>query len=366
MSAKLKNIIIVSLAALYLFGAFAICLIKPTSEYSTSERRELESFPELSIETLLSGKFMSKFEDYTLDQFPLRDSFRTWKSILAFYVFGHMDNNDIYLHDGYASKLEYPVKEESINKATGIFESIYNSYLKDTNCKPYFSLIPDKNYFMAEDSGHLALDYEHMTDLLKEKTSYMEYIDITGLLELSDYYKTDTHWRNECIYDVADALASAMGTELKAEYEKAELDNEFYGVYYGQSALPLSSETIYYMTNETLSNVKVFDHENNKEISVFDMNKAFGNDPYEMFLSGSLSLITIENPNATTDKELIIFRDSFGSSITPYLIEGYEKITLVDIRYLSSKMLHMFIEFDDQDVLFLYSTLVLNNAEIFK
>ena len=96
------------------------------------------------------------------------------------------------------------------------------------------------------------------------------------------------------------------------------------------------------------------------------MNKAFGNDPYEMFLSGSLSLITIENPNATTDKELIIFRDSFGSSITPYLIEGYEKITLVDIRYLSSKMLHMFIEFDDQDVLFLYSTLVLNNAEIFK
>ena len=38
-------------------------------------------------------------------------------------------------------------------------------------------------------------------------------------------------------------------------------------------------------------------------MSVYDMQKAYGKDPYEMFLSGSLSLITIENPHAQTDKE---------------------------------------------------------------
>ena len=81
-----------------------------------------------------------------------------------------------------------------------------------------------------------------------------------------------------------------------------------------------------------------------------------------MFLSGSKSLLTIENPNATTDKELIIFRDSFGSSIAPLLAEGYAKITLVDIRYMSPNMLGNFMEFTDQDVLFLYSTGVLNNS----
>lgn len=366
MSSKVKNIVIISLAVLYLFGAFAICLLKPLTEYSISERRELADFPELSVDSLLSGKFMTDFESYTLDQFPLRDSFRTWKSISSFYVFRHKDNNDIYISEGYASKIEYPLDEDSLKNATDTFKFIYEKYLQPNGCKPYFSVIPDKNYFMAEQSGHLALDYDKMYEILKSDTDYMEFIDIKDLLELSDYYKTDTHWRNEKISDVAERIASAMGVELKEKYEIKELDNEFYGVYYGQSALPLPSEKIFYAMNDTLSSAIVYDHENSREIGIFDMDKAYGNDPYEMFLSGSLSLITIENPNASTDKELIIFRDSFGSSIAPYFTEGYSKITIIDIRYISSKLLDKFVEFNGQDVLFIYSTLVLNNSITFK
>ena len=85
-----------------------------------------------------------------------------------------------------------------------------------------------------------------------------------------------------------------------------------------------------------------------------------------MFLSGSLSLITIENPNANTEKELILFRDSFSSSLAPLLIPGYAKITMVDIRYIQSDLLDSWIDFDNQDVLFLYSTLVLNHGELLK
>ena len=81
-----------------------------------------------------------------------------------------------------------------------------------------------------------------------------------------------------------------------------------------------------------------------------------------MFLSGSDALLTIENPNAATEKELVVFRDSFGSSLAPLLATGYAKITLVDLRYLQSDLLGNFIDFENQDVLFLYSTLVLNNT----
>ena len=110
-------------------------------------------------------------------------------------------------------------------------------------------------------------------------------------------------------------------------------------------------------------------------MSIYDMEKAYGKDPYEMYLGGSLSLITIDNPNATTDKELIIFRDSFGSSLSPPLIEGYARITVVDIRYVMSSMLGAFVDmrtgekvldFKNADVLFLYSTLVLNNSSTIK
>jgi len=61
----------------------------------------------------------------------------------------------------------------------------------------------------------------------------------------------------------------------------------------------------------------------------------------------------------------VLFRDSFGSSIAPLFLENYSKITLVDLRYISKDVLENYIEFDKQDVLFLYSTLVLNQ-NIFK
>ena len=62
----------------------------------------------------------------------------------------------------------------------------------------------------------------------------------------------------------------------------------------------------------------------------------------------------------------MIFRDSFGSSIAPLFAESYSKITLVDIRYLPSEMVGRFVTFDNQDVLFLYSTPVLNNSVTMK
>lgn len=77
-------------------------------------------------------------------------------------------------------------------------------------------------------------------------------------------------------------------------------------------------------------------------------------------MSGAVPLISIENPNAKTEKELLIFRDSFGSSIAPLLVENYKKITLIDLRYISSELLDNYIEFNNQDVLFLYSVLILN------
>ena len=80
-----------------------------------------------------------------------------------------------------------------------------------------------------------------------------------------------------------------------------------------------------------------------------------------MFLSGTKALLRIDNPNATTDEELIIFRDSFGSSITPLLAEGYKSIYLVDIRYVMPDLLDRFIDFEGKDVLYLYSALILNS-----
>ena len=139
-----------------------------------------------------------------------------------------------------------------------------------------------------------------------------------------------------------------------------------YGVYYGQLALHGQPDTLYYLNNDVLENCIVYDYENRAENKIYDMEKTTGNDMYEIFLGGSKSLISIENPNAKTDRELVMFRDSFGSSIAPLLAEDYAKITLVDIRYLPVERIGNYIDFKDQDVLFLYSTSVLNHSETLK
>lgn len=365
-SVKIKNRAVALIMAFFFLGLSLLTWCKEADAESESERRKLAQMPKLSLEKIADGEFVEDFEEYTLDQFPFRDGWRALKAVSTYYVFGQKDNHGIYVADGYAAKLEYPLREDGIGRVLERFRYVYEKYMVDTDVKLYLSVIPDKNYFLAKRNGYLAMDYDLFYELVKEKTDYMEYIDITPLLTIEDYYKTDIHWRQEKLEKVAEKMAAQMGVTLTGTYEIKTLDKPFYGVYYGQSALPLAPEEMKYLSNDTLEQCVVYDFQNGKNTAVYDMEKAYGKDPYEMFLSGSVSLIEIENPLAATDRELVIFRDSFGSSLAPLLVEGYAKVTLVDIRYIHPDRLGQYVEFENQDVLFLYSVPVLNHGEAIK
>lgn len=361
-----KEKITVALLAVLFFGICTAVWIHPASEYSESERRALEQFPSMTPDGIADGKFMEEFESYTLDQFPFRDTFRSLKALVSGQVFRKADNNEIYVYDGYAVKMEYPLHEESLENAGSKFEKLYETYLETSKCQIYAAVVPDKNFFLGEKSGHLTMDYDRCFQLMEEEMPYAKRISLEETLEIEDYYQTDIHWRQEQLVDTAKKIGQAMGINLQDTYEMQTLEKGFYGVYFGQSALNLPGERLHYLTNATLEQCTVYNYETGKTTGIYDMPKAEGKDPYELFLSGSVSLLKIENPSAETDKELIIFRDSFGSSLAPLLAEGYRSITLVDIRYIQSDLLGKFIEFDDQDVLFLYSTSILNHSETLK
>ena len=97
----------------------------PAKEISAAERRPLAQWPGIRAETLLNGRFMTEFEDYTLDQFPLRDTFRKIKSLFHFNVLNQSDNNNIYIADGFAVKQEYPLNPESLYHAAERFNYLY-------------------------------------------------------------------------------------------------------------------------------------------------------------------------------------------------------------------------------------------------
>ena len=366
----MKNMRNIGFAALILLWAALVLAgwFGPAKEISDSERRPLAQMPEIKVETILNGKFMGAFEDYSLDQFPLRDTFRKIKSLFHYNVLNMSDNNDIYIADGFAVKQEYPLNHTSLNHALERFDHIYETLLKDSGSDIYFCVVPDKGYYLAESSGHLVMDYKTLFATLEQELSWAEFVDITGTLDAQDYYRTDTHWRQEEILGAAEKLCEALGVAAfeEGELTQVRVERPFYGVYYGQAALPMAAEDLYLMTGEILDGCTVFDHETGKTGAVYDMSKQDSRDLYDLYLSGARALLTIENPNASTDRELVVFRDSFGSSMVPLLVKDYAKVTLVDIRYIASDLVGNFLEFNGQDVLFLYSTLILNSSNSLK
>lgn len=74
------------------------------------------------------------------------------------------------------------------------------------------------------------MDYEKFFALMRQKVDFADYIDLTGTLSLSSYYRTDLHWRQEMLAPTAKALADAMGVSLTVDFTEVTLDTPFYGV----------------------------------------------------------------------------------------------------------------------------------------
>lgn len=360
-----SKIITISLG-LFFFATAALCWLSPAKDYSLSERRKLAQMPAATVQSILNGKFMKDFESYTLDQFPLRKTLRKISAQFSCNVLKQQDHHEIYVVNGSASKLDYPLNENSVQHATDRFQTVYNRYLSESHGNVYHSIVPDKSYFLSHYQNHPSMDYSRLEELVNNSMPYSTYIPIFDTLDENCYYLTDPHWRQEKIQPTAERIAEGLGFSLKETFTTQALDVSFSGAYAGQSALSFPAETIYYQTNSLLERCVVDNKENNTTGGVYDLEKGTGRDPYELFLSGPVSLLTIQNSEGPAGKRLIIFRDSFGSSLAPYLVEGYEEITLIDIRYLALEYLSNFVDFGNADVLFLYSASVLNHSETIK
>lgn len=367
MKNNIKNMVVSFSFILIILGFMLANIVIPDDEFSYSERRRLITIPNFSADKLLRGELVNEFEKYFLDQFVFRDIFRELKALGKYYLFNQKDNNNIYIINGIIEKMEYKLDEKSIFNAAEKLNEIYEKYLNGKNVN--YAIIPDKSYFIAEQKGYLTINYDRMLEIMEQNICNIKYINLFESLTIEDYYKTDIHWRQEKIIKIADLLLKELGSDAKfsnGEYAEHKL-YPFYGSYYGHAALKLEPDTMFYLTNRVIENAVVFDYQSNTFSKVYATNLFNGMDSYDVFLSGAKPLITVYNEECKTNKELLLFRDSFGSSIAPLMLEGYSKITLVDLRYISTDLLKSYIDFSqDQDVLFLYNTQILNNSSMLK
>ena len=87
-----------------IMAAFCIAdFVQEDIFFSESENRILASKPELSKETLLSGEYMEKYEEYVNDQFVSRNTWITLKTYMDILL----QNKSSHSYHFYKRLLEY-------------------------------------------------------------------------------------------------------------------------------------------------------------------------------------------------------------------------------------------------------------------
>lgn len=361
---KLQAVLTVVLLSGAVLGFALTELVRPDEELSRTERRKLAQAPELTWENLSSGDYGEDLETYLSDQFPLRDQLRTAMGAFRTRVLGQKDNNGYYDQNGWLCKREDPLKPEQVQWAADKITTLCDTLLEGSTVR--WAVVPDKSQLSGTE--HPTLDLEALREQIAASVPEgVEEIPLADLLELEDYYRTDTHWRQERIGPVAERILEAFGAQGEERDYEAHTLSGFTGVYYGQAALPSEPEDMVYLTDAVTENALVTSAEVQGTLPMYVLDKFEGLDSYDIFLNGAQAVVTIENPLAQTDRELILFRDSFGSSLAPLLLGSYAKVTLVDLRYLSSQILEQYVDFHPgQDVLFLYSAPLWNSGTLLK
>lgn len=356
----MKNKILSILFIIIIFSLSIISVILPDTEISKTERRYLINFPTLNIKTIFNGDFFKQFNTYAVEQFPFRETFIKIKGITANKLFLKQEENGVFIKNGNFFEINSSIDSKSIDYFLQIVTKIKNNF---SNGNIYYSIIPDKNYYLNENIPKL--NYQKLVSTINKKLQGITYINIFNDLTLESYYKTDIHWKQEKISEVVKTIALHMNNEpIDIKYSKLTYDN-FYGALYGKIPNNEKPDTITYLIDENTINTKVFDYEKNQYYKVYEEQNLKNIDSYDIFLGGAKALLIMKNQNSKTNKELVIFRDSFSSSLAPLLLPYYKKITLVDLRYINSDYIinNNLIDFNNnQDILFIYGIPIINNS----
>ena len=356
-------------AVLFVAFIFAMAIwfvVNPKSDYSSSEKRYLQQFPETSVDTVLSGEFSEKFETYFADNFPQRNM---WVGLNSYYNLGIGLNgrNGVYNSaDGYL--INVPVdKENYVRKNIRVLAEFKEKigdvpmtvmlapstgYIATDKLPLIHDSYNDDTYFAetAKTLGESGVNFVDLRETFKQK--YAEGVQL--------YYRTDHHWTTDGAYEGYVKLCEKLGVQPadKDSFAKTAYGG-FYGTTYSTSGYWLTkpdSITVYDNQENTDKNITVKISEDGKDNhygSMFFYNHIDEDDKYPVFLDGNHALTEIQNKNAKNGT-IVVIKDSFSHSLAPFLAENYSKVVLVDLRYYKQSVSDLIKKENPEQVVALY------------
>ena len=347
-----------SLIFLIFIGAFFLLnLILPDKEFSQQENRMLQQAPKFSFEDLFEGKFTKDFEDYVTDQFAFRDSWTALKARCELAV-GKDENKGIFLceNETLIDAFEAPSKADMLSNIEAI-----NILSENSDIPVYFGLIPSSAEIWRDKlpEGAPNASQKELIDFCygeaKAKT-----VDFHSALaahaDESIYYRTDHHWTSLGAYYGYTALCDAMGIEPAAleSYDETVVTESFLGTTYSSSGYgwikPESISTYVEQGDTVITN---YPSGAPVEGSLYVESYLEVKDKYSYFYGGNTPLLTVETGNE--GPSILIVRDSYMDSMSPYLFEHFSEIHIVDLRHYKLSLAKYIEENSIDNILVCYS-----------
>lgn len=239
-------------------------------------------------------------------------------------------------------------------------EYIASKYKNDYN-KITYGVIPSKSYFINE-KLRKPFDYDRMKELLSSNIKSAEYIDLFNTVKLEDYYLTDPHIKQDKLYGMVEALTNKNDVSAN-RLGKIE---SFLGQHKAK-VNDIKPEEINYVLNRSIEDATVTNIMGDECTTVYNYEKLKTTAPYDFFLSGPAPIKKIVNHKVSQDKKLVIFGDSFTCSLAPLLIDQYNEINIVDLRYVASSLIKNYVDITETaEIMFIYNEQVVNNGEMLK
>lgn len=171
------------------------------------------------------------------------------------------------------------------------------------------------------------------------------------------FLRTDHHWQPLGAYYAAQQFAEEAAVPFTPLSEMEECVKEnFCGTMYMYTGyleeLQTYPDTYYYYRPQNDYTISYYDGTfSNPQESTLFFDWAEGVNTYSTILGGDLNIAEIKT-DVGNGRTLVVIKNSYGNALVPFLVGSFEKIYVVDFRYVQVGMEDFFTRVGATDVLF--------------
>lgn len=179
------------------------------------------------------------------------------------------------------------------------------------------------------------------------------------------FYKSDHHWTGLGAYYAYRAWAKAVGVtplDLSA-FDKRSVPGvagSFWSLTQAPELRNADKESYYYVpTTVTFDGTQYTGPQQKTPVpQPFFAEKSRG---YIVFLGGDIPLL-VSNTNAGTGRTALVIKNSYGNAFAPYLLPHFDRVVVLDYRYVSRNIQDIVDTFGVTDLVFVNATITANSG----